>query len=546
MKRLLILATVGTFMGVAAAASAAISDPVRTEQGLLSGTTATAGDVRIYRGVPFAAPPVGALRWKAPQAPLGWEGVRRADEFGARCMQGGLGGGGRRGGGAGREGGGRQGGARQGGQGQGPQAAAAPPALPPVSEDCLFLNVWTSAASAAARLPVLVFVHGAGLTGGSGAEARYDGEALARKGAVVVTINYRLGPFGWLAHPDLTRESGRNASGNYGLMDAVASLEWVRANIASFGGDTQRVMVFGESAGAFQVAALVASPEARGLFQRAIAESGAWMGISMGRMTTRAEAEEASVKMASAMGAASIAELRSKSADEIQQGLRGSGMIVDGAYLPGQPSDIYLQGRQNAVDLLVGSNKDEATFFARPNNTAERWAADARTRFGDLADQYLTLYPAATDEQAQASYLEAFSDEMYWHMRIWAEAHAKLGKKAYLYYFTRVPPSAPQQPSRGATHTAELAYVFNVPNPGRPWEDTDKRLADQMTTYWVNFAAKGDPNGAGLPNWPAVRDRATGRGLILGDTIATEPAPNAAKLSFFDAAFARLQARGTN
>ncbi|MBI4520849.1 MAG: carboxylesterase family protein [Gemmatimonadetes bacterium] len=543
MKRLLILAAVGFIMGVAAAASAAISDPVGTEQGLISGTAAASGDVRIYRGVPYAAPPAGERRWKAPAPPLRWEGVRRADEFGARCMQGGFGGGGRRGGGAGREGG-RQGGARQGGQGQ--QAAATPPALPPVSEDCLFLNIWTSAAAASARLPVLVFVHGAGLTGGSGAEARYDGEALARKGAVVVTINYRLGPFGWLAHPDLTRESGRNASGNYGLMDAVASLKWVQANIASFGGDPGRVLVFGESAGAFQVAALVASPEAKGLFQRAIAESGGWMGISMGRMTTRAEAEAAGAKMASAMGAASIAELRKKPAEDIQQEMRGAGMIVDGWYVPDQPSNIYLQGRQNAVDLLVGSNKDEGTFFGRPNNNAQTWSAGARERFGDLADTYLKLYPAATDEQAQASYLEAFSDEMYWHMRIWAEAHAKLGKKAYLYYFTRVPPSASGQASRGATHTAELAYVFDVPNPGRPWEDIDKRLADRMTSYWVNFAASGNPNGPGLPVWPAVRDRPTGRGMILGDTVAPEPAPNAAKLSLFDAAFARLQARQTN
>jgi para-nitrobenzyl esterase len=390
---------------------------------------------------------------------------------------------------------------------------------------------------------VLVFVHGAGLTGGSGSEGRYDGEALAKKGAVVVTINYRLGPFGWLAHPELTRESGHNASGNYGLMDAVASLQWVKQNIANFGGDPQRVLVFGESAGAFQVAALVASPEAKGLFQRAIAESGAWMGISMGRMTTRAQAEEAGLKGASSLGATSVADLRKRPADEIQGAMRGSGMIVDGWYLPEQPSDIYLQGRQNAVDLLVGSNKDEATFFGRPGNNAQAWTAGARERFGELADRYLNLYPAANDEQAQASYLEAFSDEMYWHMRIWAEAHAKAGKKAYLYYFTRVPPSAQGQASRGATHTAELAYVFDVPNPGRPWEDSDRRLADQMTSYWVNFAATGDPNGAGLPAWPAVRDRATGRGMVLGDAVAPEPTPNRAKLDFFDAAFARQEAR---
>ncbi len=538
--------------------SASVTDPVKLDSGLISGTTGASGDVRIFKGVPYAAPPVGSLRWKAPQPVARWDGVRKADEYGARCMQGGPGGagrgaagrqGGRRGGGAGNQPGaatpGRDGaGAAPGGRRGGGQAPAGIGANQPTSEDCLFLNVWTPARAASDRLPVMVWIHGAGLTGGSGSEPRYDGEELSKKGAVVITINYRLGPFGWLAHPELTRESGVNASGNYGMMDALAALQWVQKNAAAFGGDPRRVTIMGESAGAFLVSGLVGSPEGKGLFERAIAESGAWMGMGMGNMRTRAEAEEAGATAMTAMGVSSIADLRTKPAADIQRDLRGAGLIIDGKYIPEDLSITFARGRQKDVDMLVGSNKDEGTFFGRQNATAEQFSSQSKQRFGELADSFLKLYPSSSDTEAVSSSLASFRDEANWHSRIWAEATAKVRKKAYLYYFTREPPVAPGQQSRGASHTVEIAYVFHHAGAAPNATDADRRLEDAMSQYWVNFAAKGDPNGKGLPAWPAVKDRAAGRAMILGETIEAEKTPDAARLAFFDQAYARL--RGGN
>jgi para-nitrobenzyl esterase len=518
MNRLSLPVIAACALATTALVPAAVSAPVRLESGSISGTVGSNGDVRIFRGVPYAAAPVGALRWRAPQPVAHWDGVRRADEYGPRCMQGGA---------AGRGGAGRGGAAAQ----------------QPTSEDCLFLNVWTPARSAAERLPVMVWIHGAGLTGGSGSEPRYDGEELSRKGAVVITINYRLGPFGWLAHPELTMESGHHASGNYGMMDALAALQWVQKNAAAFGGDPRRVTIFGESAGAFLVSGLVGSPEGKGLFQRAIAESGAWMGMGMGVMRTLAQAEEAGAKAVTAMGVSSLADLRAKAADEIQRDLRGAGLIVDGRYIPEDLSETFARGKEKAVDLMVGSNRDEGTFFARAAVTADQFTTQSRQRFGDLGDSFLRVYPAGSDAEASASSLASFRDEASWHMRIWAEAQARLGKpKAFLYYFTREPPVPPGAPSRGATHTAEIAYVFRHAGSTPQATDVDRKLEDTMSTYWVNFAATGDPNGKGLPVWPSVRDRNSGRAMVLGDKIEVEPVPDTARLAVFDSAYARLRA----
>jgi para-nitrobenzyl esterase len=388
----------------------------------------------------------------------------------------------------------------------------------------------------------MVWIHGAGLTGGSGSEPRYIGEELSKKGAVVITINYRLGPFGWLAHPELTRESGQNASGNYGVMDAIAALKWVQKNAAAFGGDAQRVTIFGESAGAFLISGLVGSPEAKGLFERAIAESGGWMGMGMGTMRTLAQSEEAGAKAVAAMNVSSIAELRTKPADDIQRDLRGSGLIIDGKYIPEDLSVTFARGKQNAVDMMMGSNKDEGTFFGRQTTTVEQFTAQAKQRFGDLGDTFLKLYPAGSDAEAVASSLASFRDEANWHMRIWAEAQAKIRKKAYLYFFTREPPTAPGAPSRGATHTAEIAYVFHLAGSTAQATDIDRKLEDAMASYWVNFAATGDPNGRALPAWPMVKDRNTGRAMVLGDKIEAEPSLDTARLSLYDQAYSKLRA----
>jgi para-nitrobenzyl esterase len=533
-------------LAVAAAADAAITDPVRVDSGMLSGTTGSSPDVRVYKGIPFAAPPIGPLRWKAPQPVTPWDDIRKADAFGPRCMQGG-GGGGR---GAGRQAGtGRQGAARQGGARQGaPVDAAQPPAAAqqPTSEDCLYLNIWTTAASSSERRPVIVWSYGGAYSGGAGSLPQYDGEALAKKGVVFVTYNYRLGPFGFFAHPELTRESGHNASGNYGVMDLAATLRWVQKNIAAFGGDPNRVTLMGESAGGGLLSTLVGSPQGKGLFKRAISESATWSGVRQEPMTTLAQAEAIGKQAAEKIGAHSLADLRAKPADEILRDLPAGRPIVDGWWVPEDLSIIYAQGRQNPADVLLGSNKDEGRFpfFGLPNGDAKKFVEDARERFGAEADAFLKLYPAGSDEQAHESQLAAFRDEVAWGMRHWAESTAQHGKgKAYLFYFTHEPPAAPGQPSRGAIHTAEIPYAFDNLAKNREWPEVDRKLADEMSSYWVNFAATGDPNGTGLPVWPQFKPKASEKAMILGDTVQAGTSLDAARAAFFDAAFAKYATR---
>jgi len=511
--------------GVAAAlgllaATGAIADiptEVAIDSGRIAGTTGASADIRVFKGIPFAAPPVGANRWRPPQPVAAWSQVRPATEYAPRCTQGGPG---------------------------GPNTSA-----PPTSEDCLYLNVWTTAESAADRRPVMVWLYGGGFFGGAGSEPRYAGDGLARKGAVVVTLNYRLGALGFLAHPELSSESQHKASGNYGMLDAIAALQWVQRNIAAFGGDPSNVTVFGESAGANLTNALVASPAAAGLFHRAIAQSGGFMGMGMARTGTLARAEEAGAKAFADAGFSSLADARAKPAAEVFAVIRGGNLVVDGYLIPEDMSLTFTNGRQNPVDILIGSNKDEGTFFARPGLTADAFKSQARQRFGVLADEFLKMFPAADDTQANQSYLASFSDETAWAMRTGALFQARRGNSAYVYYFTRVPPSAPDRPSRGATHVAEIPYTFNNLADGPvPWTDTDRQLADTMSSYWVNFARTGDPNGPGLPAWPAYRDAATGKAQVLGDAVATEAGslPAAATLKFFDSAYQQLLKGGAN
>jgi para-nitrobenzyl esterase len=389
----------------------------------------------------------------------------------------------------------------------------------------------------------MVWIYGGGFTGGAGSEPRYDGERLAAKGPVVVTFNYRLGQFGFFAHPELTKESGKDASGNYGMMDAIMALEWVKRNIGAFGGDPNNVTIFGESAGAIMISALVGSPQAKGLFHRAITQSGAWMGLQMARMTTRESAEQAGVKAMADMGVASLADLRARSTEEVASGLRTqAGLIIDGHLIPEDLSLTFAAGRQNDVDLLSGSNADEGTFFQFGGAmTADAFRQQADRRFGELSAAFLELYPAGTDAQANASYLASYSDETSWNMRQSAVAQAKKNKGAYVYYFTRVPRGGDGKPSpRGATHTAEIQYAFNNPT-GLNWDDVDRKLAETMSSYWVNFATKGDPNGHGLPAWPPFKSMAAGRAMVFGDSVRVEPSSPALKLLFFDAAHARLK-----
>jgi para-nitrobenzyl esterase len=517
---------------------AMVPEQVKIDSGTVAGAISGQPTVRAFKGIPFAAPPVGENRWKAPQPVAKWDGVRKADAFGAPCAAGAPA--------AGRGGGGGRGAAAPGAA---PQAPATP-REPARAEDCLYLNVWTSATSPNDKRPVMVWIYGGGFTGGSGGLAWYDGENLASKGPVIVTLNYRLGSLGFFAHPALAKESGHNASGNYGMMDAIAALQWVKKNISAFGGDPNNVTIAGESAGAIMVGALLGSPHAKGLYHRAIAESGGWMGLTMGRMTSGQTAQANGAKTMEALGVKTIAELRAKPMNELT-GLSAGGLIVDGYLIPEDVSLTFMNGKQHAVDVLTGSNKDEANFGVcqgvggrggGPALTADAFKTNAQRKFGEAADEYLSLYTVSSDAEAPSAAHMACADEINWNMRQWAVAQAKAGKKAYTYFFTRIPTLNGAPSPQGATHTAEISYAWNNPKgqATQTWNDVDTKLADTMSSYWVNFITKGDPNGNGLPTWPEYKDLANGRVMVLGDTVQVESAAPTAKLSFYQAAYQRL------
>ena len=460
---------------------AAIDGPIRLDTGAVSGTPGVNPQVRVFRGIPFAAPPVGTQRWRPPQPAARWEGVRKGDEFSAICMQ--------------------------------PARAGTSLLLPTAkrlgepSEDCLYLNVWTTAKSPAAKLPVMVYIHGGGYRDGSGSALVFDGEALAQKGVVLVTINYRVGALGFLAHPELTEESPHHASGNYGLLDQVAALGWVQRNIAGFGGDPNMVTIFGQSAGSGSVLALVASPLAKGLFHRAIGESGG--PALMGAMRTRKEAEEVGAKLGK------LAELRARPARDLP-GIAVGGPIVDGWLLPEDEGVIFSKGKQNDVPVIIGSNAEEANVLGRPV-PAEKYIEQTRQRFGDKADAFLKLYPAGNEEQARASQMTIVNDSFAWQMLTWARWQAKTGHSGtYLYYFTRQPPA--DAPIKGAAHDAELYYVFhNLDLYKQQWAEWDRQLEQTLSSYWVNFAVRGNPNGAGVPEWARFSADHAGSVMVFGD-----------------------------
>jgi para-nitrobenzyl esterase len=498
--------------------AAAVPEPVHIESGAISGVPGLNPEVRVFEGVPYAAPPVGNLRWRSPKPAAKWEGVREAGKFGANCMQ-------------------RQ----PNGGGFPPNGGIRPD--PGMSEDCLFLNVYTAAKSARDKRPVMVWIHGGALTSGAG--GIYNGEGLAAKGAVVVTINYRIGVFGYFAHPELTKESDRNASGNYGFLDQISALQWVQKNIEAFGGDPKRVTIFGESAGSWSVNYLTASPLAKGLFQRAIGESGAEFAPTR----KLADVEQAGVKFAQGLGAASIADLRAKSADDLNKAPGGySGPNVDGWFLPDEVEAIYAAGKQNDVPTLVGSNADEGTLFTPPSVKADSFRQLASRRFGADSEAYLKLYPFTSDQEARSAQAASMRDQTFgWEMRTWARFQTKTGKsKAWLYYFSHVP--AGITPAMGAQHGAEIAYVFDYPNhknaPDSPWADYDKKLGDTVSSYWYNFAAKGDPNGKGLPQWPAFR-ASDEMAMGFGDKIELIAVPNKPALDFLDGYYEKLWKSGS-
>lgn len=379
-------------------------DVVQTESGLVA-TTRDSTEVRAFKMIPFAAPPIGDLRWKPPQPVVPWQGVRRADYFSPSCMQ------------------------------------YAPAVIPislwyereqAASEDCLYLNIWTPAKSPDDKLPVMVWIHGGANVIGAASVPTYDGAALAKKGVIVVTTNYRLGVFGFLAHPDLTKESGtNNASGNYCLMDQIAALKWVQKNIAAFGGDPNAVTLFGQSAGSLNVSMLTASPLAKGLFHRAISGSAAaFVGASaMLTIVKLPAAEQAGASWAkNNFNATTIAELRAKSAVDLARPMPPMLAVLDGYVVPDYRENVYANGQQNDVALLTGWVKDEGTVFGPMATTVVSYTAAAQARYGKFADQFLKTYPANTDAEAIAQSFAMTRDALGRGIWTWARAHDKTGK----------------------------------------------------------------------------------------------------------------------
>jgi para-nitrobenzyl esterase len=510
---------------VLALASFASAAPVQTTGGLVEGTV-TDG-IAIYKGVPFAAPPVGDLRWRAPQPVVPWSDVKKADQFAPACPQ-----------------------------DQSLNAFIGFPVLP-LSEDCLYLNVWTPAKSASEHLPVMVWIYGGGFTAGATAFPAYDGTNLARKGVIVVSIAYRVGPFGFLAHADLDKESPAHASGTYGLMDQIAGLKWVKANIAAFGGDPGSVTIFGESAGGISVSMLAASPMAKGLFERAISESGGSFAPTKetgkeGGMNvpSLALAEKQGTEFVAKLGAKSIAEARKVSADAI---IKAAGPelgtfwpALDGDVLVDDQYRMYQAGNFNDVPVLIGTNADEGSLFVR-SATVASLTGEIRAGYGDYSDRILAAYPSADDRQALQSDRSVLRDTAFaWHTWSWARLQAQTGRgKVFVYYFTHRPPypDIPMFKGAGASHGAEIAYVFGNPGTmGPPWSAADRKVSDNLQIYWTNFARTGDPNGGGMPAWPTFNE-SNQQVMQLDAAPAAIAVPNIEQLTVLDGYYAWRRGR---
>lgn len=483
---------------------------VTTESGRISGFTSGTPPVQIYEGIPYAAPPVGPLRWQPPQPPVAWQGVRTADHFSASCMQ--------------------------DIRGEHLPWTREFMAQYPISEDCLYLNVWTQGKPAGALRPVLVWIHGGGFVEGAASPAVYNGEHLASQGIVVVSINYRLGVFGFLAYPGLTAESPHHASGDYGLEDMVAALGWVHRNIAAFGGDPNRVTIAGQSSGAAAVIYLTASPLAKGLFRGAIAESGAY--LSPPGTVSQSEGEAQGTAFAASVGAHSLADLRAMSPASLIAAQKKANLHfrpdVDGWFLPDTIPAIFSAGRQNDVPTITGLNADEGSASAKYGKlTPDEFKQQARERYGNLANEFLMIYPAGSQAEATRSEKESARDSGRVAMYLWGVNRAKTAKTpAYTYYFDHAIPW-PEHPQFGAFHSAEIPYWFrNLDALTRPYTAADRSLSESMSSYWLHFIETGTPNRKGLPLWPAVApgSRTTMR---LGDELRPVPVATDARFAFW-------------
>ena len=492
---------------------------VKTLNGVLEGTREEDG-LRVFRGIPYALPPVGDLRWREPQPGTNWSGVRRADRFGDRPMQ---------------------------------------PFIwkdmlfrsEKISEDCLTLNIWAPEAAKGKELPVLVYFYGGGLVAGDGSELRYDGASFARKGIVVVTINYRLGIFGFMVHPELTQESPHKASGNYGYLDQNAALRWVHDNIAAFGGDPAKVTLGGQSAGSFSVSAQMLSPLSRGLFRAAIAQSGSLLG---GPVKSLADGEKTGLQFATSVGAKSLAELRQMPAQRLLEESRKGDLgraqtYVDGYFLTGQPNEIFFTGKQADVALLAGWTSAEVDYHSLLKDqapTVENFTKKVREQYGDRADEVLKLYPASTSAEVLRSATDLATDQ-FLAFRTWKliDAHAKSGgQPVYRYLWSQIPPPdkdapapAPGTPGpQGAYHSSDLPYAFGTLKliTAKEWTEADYQASAALHGFLANFIKTGNPNGEGLPFWPWYQ-ASSSKVMVIDAKPHTISAPGLQRYQFHDA-----------
>lgn len=480
------------FVLCSAAAARASGEGIRvaTSSGLVEGTLE--GKALVFKGLPFAMPPTGELRWRPPAPPRAWRDVLTADTFKPMCM-------------------------------------TAIPAIPggpmeAVSEDCLYLNVWTPAERTGQKLPVMVWIYGGGMRAGSASAPAYSGRKLVEYGVVTVNLSYRVGSLGFLSHPGLSEESGYDGSGNYGVMDAIAALQWIQKNIAAFGGDPDNVTIFGQSAGSMMVGYLMTTPLARGLFHRAIGQSGADMGPLGGGMMRLADAEASGIRFSALLNAKSIVELRHVPADRIlamdgrwpadERGniKPGSTAVRDGHVFQDTMYDTFSAGRQNDVPLLVGYNDNEGASFVWEPVHASSYTANVRREYGELAEDVLRMYPASTDQEATQSQKNLIRDNWYaWPAWTWARLQSTTGHaKVHFYKFSHTPmyPVGSPVTAAGAAHGSELAHIFGREDHLPPTATlADRRMVDVIAKFWTNFARTGDPNGPTLPRWPAFNVR---------------------------------------
>ena len=462
--------------------------------------------ISIFKGIPFAAPPVGDMRWKAPAPLQPWTGIKKADTFGPACMQ----------------------------------AANSQGNTAPVSEDCLYLNVWTPAKNPGEKIPVIVWIYGGGFSGGSTSVPMYDGLGFAKKGVVLVSVAYRVGPFGFLAHSELSRESGQG-SGTYGLQDMIAGLKWVKENITRFGGDPSSVTIFGHSAGGMAVNMLAASPVAKGLFHRVICMSGGSFaplqtsnqgGVGLGVPALKV-AETTGEEFLKKLGTADIKAARAKSAEEIQKNI-GGGMrfrpVADGYVIPSDLYSIYQARRFNDTPILLGNTSSE---LGRGSSSAAEFENQIRSQYGPHADAILGVYPHSTDAEAAKSSVGISRDSSFaWSTWTWARLQTQKGKgKAFEYYYDYHAPNVD-----GSGHGSDVPYAFQTLAGGRGGapKPEDLKLSDMISSYWVNFAKSGDPNGPGLPKWPAFAENDQ-QSMVFDTAPSARPVPNLDKLKAFDA-----------